>query len=351
MLRHAPRVAQPIQTPYSSGSTSRPSAVTDVTAMDWRRVSLGSVFAAGARAIVLADARAQEVWGDLAPLFDPSISLLDAARNHRRREMRYGDILRFIPGETAHLARKLIIVSSDGGRTLTALPDGFACGAQRIVPPARTLRAIWDLMSELLEHTLEARDRPARYVVGVEHLMYPRSPEELEQVFELLADSAGTWTRLGRRVDAGKGAMVGLLNRFVVRDFAGLAAAMGGLRVVQRIDRLRWNRTRDEAPAGRRPVLKAHVDSAKILTALVGDRRRLKTEVFDGRAWVDLPVTTDAVALLPSLRIHSRSKIQPTCHRVVMSGDSPDRLPHVEHTLALTIAEPGALLAAARNPS
>jgi hypothetical protein len=71
-----------------------------------------------------------------------------------------------------------------------------------------------------------------------------------------------------------------------------------------------------------------HVDSEKVLTALASDRDVLITEVYDGKRWVELPLTPDTLTILPCEKM-TKYRVAPTVHRISIK----------EHTLTSTLSK------------
>jgi hypothetical protein len=73
-----------------------------------------------------------------------------------------------------------------------------------------------------------------------------------------------------------------------------------------------------------------HVDGTKIFTALASDRDVLRTEIYHNRSWVELPLSTDSLAIFPSEKIDKQLGIAPTLHRVLLTrrdhAQAPSRL-------------------------
>jgi hypothetical protein len=68
-----------------------------------------------------------------------------------------------------------------------------------------------------------------------------------------------------------------------------------------------------------RIIGKSHLDDGKIFTALVSDRDTLKTEVYDGSRWLELPLTPHAMAIFPSPALSKECGIAPTVHRILQN--------------------------------
>lgn len=108
--------------------------------------ALWDLFSHGARVVVLRDdQRIERLWSQLIagggdnPRLPWEQPLLDLARNHLSRDVRHGDMFRFLPGIYSHVARKFKIYPAPETNELLTYPpffrDGNECGS---VSPVRS---------------------------------------------------------------------------------------------------------------------------------------------------------------------------------------------------------------------
>lgn len=252
-------------------------------------------------------------------------SLLNVTRNHVPGNMRLGDMIRFVPGGYAHIARKMIVFPSDDGERMQSVPQCFWDGDCQVRFSQQTLRTAWDLMSDVLRSTLPADFQWPRYAVKVELLKYPNSSDELENMFGLLADAAGGWTRLGHVLDCNKSMCNNVLGTRLNRlnDCVAWGSLIPGLRSLIRLAvNSLAKRNGNAVPENTRLVGGPHVDGSKVINGLASERDTLKTEVYDGKHWWELPLTNDTLAIFPSQKIYKQLGIAPTTHRILMDRES-----------------------------
>jgi hypothetical protein len=292
---------------------------------------LAQLFQGGAKAVILTgDERIAQVWeglcgvksGDAGRAREERLpwesSILNTARNHRSGIIELGDMLRFIPGALAHIARKTIIFQEPDQQELQAIPNNFWNGNEWISLPPDLLRIVWELMSYILRSAWPDGPEHPPYAVVIERLKYPRSTADLDQICHLLADSGGQWTRIGQRVDAYKAMAVGPFDIKVIRDlFAWLSLIPGVGRLLHRVNKFLRNFSRKNVPGETRLVGDPHVDGSKVFTALASDRDVLITEVYDGKDWLELPLSPDTLTIFPAKQ-SSPLGMTPTLHRILM---------------------------------
>lgn len=306
-------------------------AIAECPYSDFSPGRLGDYFRAGARAVLLDDPRAADIWhrllGPCSPtassgggsLFPWDHSLLQIARNHCAGNIDAGDMLRFIPGGFGYIARKLILVPKSDG-SIETLPAHFS----DFVISQELLRIVWELMTDVLRSTFPAESPLPSYAVSIELLKYPSSFKEVEQIAALLGDTCGKWTRLGMQMDTWKMQAVGLFDLRFVRDGTALASIIPGLRELLRTFN-RWMTpfSYKQVPEGRCIIGDPHCDGTKIVTALLSERETLTTEIHTGLGWITLPLNRDRLAIFPSSKIDRGLDIHPTLHRVLVQEHPP----------------------------
>jgi len=307
---------------------------------------IGDYFRGGARAVLLDDPRAADIWhrllnppgpavsSDGGSLFSHDDSLLEIAKNHRAGDIWTGDMLRFVPGGIGHIARKMMLLPKEDG-AIETLPRHFS----NVSIPQQLLRVVWELMTDVLRSTFPAHSILPPYAVTIELLKYPSSFDEVEKIAALLSDSCGAWTRLGMRMDSWKMEAVGLFDIPYVRDCTAVGSLFPGLReVLRRFNRWMVPFSHKYIQGDARLIGGPHCDGSKILTAMLSERETLTTEVYTGQQWLTLPLTSDRLAIIPALEINPHLDILPTLHRILVQKHSPIEQPVKRNiTLMLTV--------------
>lgn len=305
---------------------------------------LGEHFQQGAKAVLLDDPRAAWIWKRMvnlpAPTRAPGSEILTAredflfrvARNHIARNLNAGDMLRFIPGGIGHVARKIVFVRKENGGFETT-PKNFSGSTV----PIELLDTAWNIMTDLLRSMFPIQLSLPKYKVSLELLEYPHSFEEIERIGSLLGDSSGEWTRIGMAMDTWKVQAAGLFDVKYVRDCTAFASVIPGLRrILRAINSWMVPYSHKSVRNGISVVGAPHCDGSKILTVLLGDRDTLTTEVYTGRQWKTLPLTSNHLAILPAKQIDRRLGILPTLHRILIQDRLLAEQP-VKHNITLCI--------------
>ncbi len=287
-------------------------------------------FRAGAKVVCLCqDARVRQLWDALvqdvcegSQFWQESIFAL--ARNHITGQTDIGDVLRFAPGQYGHLARKIAFFPDAQTGRLRTFPD-YPDHAQR--PNAikeEILRLAWDLALEVQRSTLPGEMDASAYAVTIELLKYPDSAEELHKIFELIGDSAGGWTRLGQRVDSARALACGPFNRKVVRDLFGWMSFVPGLGGCLRTINAMFGRNPLYKLSGDEIILGlAHTDGIRCLTMLAGERDVIRTEVYDGVGWIEIPMQATTLSIFPGGMFDRRLGVPPALHRYTIKRMKP----------------------------
>ena len=317
---------------------------------------LGTLFRSGARAVILdGDERVGEIWSALIGSRERGAStepgeecpweatISDIARNHMQ-DQELGDMLRFVPGQAGYIARKALVFPSVSGTRLECRPAHFWNRGRSTEIPQNVRSAAWTLISDILASTLPSGFRPPGYAVAVERLKYPGSAHEYQALADLLGDSGGTWSKLAQRLDVRKPLAAGPFDKRVVRDLFAACCSLPLLgAVVRRLNERmrRWPQFR--LPDGANLIGRPHVDWARMVTALAGDRDVLRTEIYVRKQWVELPLAPHSLAIFPSGQLDRSLGIAPTPHRVLMmNGERPSTgRPNVTLVLGAT-QHPGA---------
>ncbi len=311
---------------------------------------LGDTFRAGAKAVVLEDDyRVREIWGRIlgspdwaidaccGPMFSWESNLLTLARNHETGNLSSGDMLRFVSQGIAHIARKVLLWPDPDGR-MKAVPDSFYIGSDKVALPDDLLRTTWDLMADIVHSAFPRNYALPPYCVSIEILQYPKSLSDLDQIFNLLKDSGGAWTRLGYKLDAHRIIASGIFDKKVIRELFALALLIPRINpILIRMNNFLKKPNEQDIPADTRIIGEPHIDGEKIITALAGDRDTIRTEIYKENHWLELGMTPHALAIFPSNQMDKQLGILPTKHRVLLQThtNSPNTSrPNI--TLALT---------------
>jgi hypothetical protein len=264
---------------------------------------------------------------DWLGLRDPSTmesfggNVIDLARNHLKEDPHTGDMLRFQPGVFGHVARKFVVFRTAIQQPIKAFPKAFYVGNQLVDVPHGILEATWTLMSEVLMSVMPREIDTSAYATEVDVLVYPTSSSDVDRLSTLLADSCGAWSRLGHQIDVNKGKAVGVFDKKVVRELFAIASLVPGLDDFVTELNNRWSDTRKDASMDDDYVIGGpHFDHNKYVTGLIGSRYNLQTQIWSANRWVSLPVTQDAITIVPGVKIGSLNNIPPTRHRIVLKS-------------------------------
>jgi hypothetical protein len=272
-------------------------------------------------------------------------NLIDLARNHLKENPTAGDMLRIQPGVFGHIARKFLIFPRTVDQSLASFPDAFYSNNRRVPVPYSILESAWNLMSEVLISALPRHANALAYAVEVDVLIYPISSLSINRLHVLLSDSCGAWSRVGHRIDANKGNAAGMFDKKVIRDLFAILSLIPGPRELVTMLNNRMRVASDGClPSDYFVVGGPHIDEGKYITGLIGCRHNLHTQIFSGKRWVPLPVTSDTMTILPGLKISSLNNISPTRHRVVLQNPLKSEGAAAQNiTLSLSIVAPPAI--------
>jgi hypothetical protein len=274
-------------------------------------------------------------------------NLVDLARNHVKEDPNVGDMLRIQPGLFGHVARKFLVFRSAVDRPLRTFPNAFYLNNRRVPVPYSISESVWNLTSEILMSAMPQHANALAYATEVDVLVYPISVLNLKELHVLLSDSCGAWSRLGHRIDANKGNAVGVFDKKVIRELFAIASLIFGLREFVTMLNDRMSVSAGSSPLGDYYVIGGpHVDEGKYITALIGCRHNLHTQIFWRKRCIPLPVTSETMTILPCLKISSLNNIPATRHRVVLQDPIKSESPIAKNiTLSLSIVARPANLA------
>ena len=267
-------------------------------------------------------------------------NLLDLARNYRARNTTGGDMLTFQPGLVVNMSRKFLVYESTVNRSLQAFPNAFCLGDQRICVPYTTLQLIWNLMSDVFASALPKKTR-IPFAVQVECLIYPISYSDISNISDFLSNSTGRWQRLAYQIEKKRSEASGVFDKRFIRDLYGIASLIPPM---QRFICMLNNRIRpssNSVPKDHHLLNRPHCDGGKYVTALVGSRDNVRTDVLGLREWIRLPVTASTLAIFPSPKLKSHTGIAPTVHRVLLEDNGKkSEFAKQNVTLSLSIVDP-----------
>ncbi len=306
---------------------------------------LGERFRGGAKAVVLEDARATDIWqrllspqalaaaADNGSSFPWDGTFPRMAQNHLAGNIDAGDMLRFTPGGIGYIARKIILSPTEDG-SIDTQPIHFSHTAI----PQELLRLVWDLMTDILYSTFPAHGSLPPYRVTIEVLNYPYSFDEVEQIATLLSSSSGGFTKLGLRMDTWRAQAAGLFAIRYLRECLAAASLVPGLNaLLNTLNKQMISFSNRQVPEGHRIVGDPHYDGTKIVTALLSERETLTTEIYTDKQWVELPLSTERLAIFPSQQLDPGLGIDPTFHRILVQQHPPVEPPVKRNiTLCLT---------------
>ena len=285
-------------------------------------------FATGAKLVCLKqDPRVQQLWTSLVQDGNDGShfwqgSIFELAQNHIAGEARFGDMLRFAPGQYGHIARKIgFYPDATSGRFLT-YPEYSEYGDNLRLRQQDILRLAWDLALDVLQSASPTQLDPSIYAVTIQLLKYPESGQDLQSVFDLIGDSASGWTRLGLKVDSARAAACGPFDRRLVKDLFGWMSIIPGfggwLRSI--------NDKFDKGPSyvlnrGEIMIGAPHTDGSRHLTMLAGNRDVMTTEVYDDGTWIEIPMETTTLSIFPGELYEQDLDVQPSLHRYTIKRE------------------------------
>ncbi len=301
------------------------------TTQDLHSGKLRGLFEQGTKAVVLqGDPRIPWLWKSLIELQNGGHAIINGpkgpwetniqnlALNHRPNDVYLGDMLRFTPGALAHIARKVLIFK-DSDDQIRAIPDKFNNHEGNVALKQEIYQTVWGICQDLLRSTLPEKSDFKKFAVKIDMLHYPDSTEDLDRIFALLADASGGWTRLGMQIDRTKAKANCFFDVKAIRDLFALGSLIPGINILLRkINGFLLEFSQKKVPNDTFLVGEPHIDGPNILTALMSDRDLLCTEVHGGEAgWLELPLSTEALAIFPSEQLGKMSTILPTVHRIL----------------------------------
>jgi len=314
---------------------------------DLKPGSLGQLFRHGAQAVVVdGDPRVSLLWQRLLDSrhfggrYPWEQSLMQLARNHRTGNTDVGDMARFSNHGFAHVARK-IVFAPDNDR-MRVYPRTFWSGEAEVEFDQELLWASWEIATAVLKSVLPPDGKVRSYAVTLEFLRYPDCSSDLDFMLDFISDSSGGWTRFGRRLDDYKNLATKTfdLPAIRLRDWFAFGSMVPGVRqALHWFNRLLDQHGNNTVPAGQRIIGSPHIDGCKVLTLLLSKRSVIQTEVRDGKKWIPLPLSNKSFALLPGRDITKFTKLEPSCHRVLISTETRSTPKEMNLTVAVGVVD------------
>lgn len=291
------------------------------------RGGLYEQFRSGAQVVTVAgDVRVPQLWrslvsdvGDGGQVWAQNVFQL--ARNHIPGENNFGDILKFAEEQYGHIGRKVGFFPDARGGGFRVYPSPRV--SHRTELNERVFRAAWSLAMEVQESACPRGFDPDDYAVSIEILKYAESRSEHQHLLDMIGDSAGPWTTLGRRLDRARSGTKGFFQAKYLRDLYACGSVVPGLgRLLRSINARAGNGRYYALEDDRILAGPPHIDDARFLTMLCGNRDAVTTEVFDGDRWQEIPITTNDLSVFPGARFRGNGEVEPVVHRYTIC-DNP----------------------------
>jgi hypothetical protein len=151
-------------------------------------------------------------------------------------------------------------------------------------------------MSDVFQSVLPRKDHIA-FAVQVECLVYPTSYSDVNRISDFLFDSIGRWQRFAYEIERKRSQANGLFDNKIIRDLYAVASLIPAIgRWICRLNEKLLPSTK-RVPTGHYLINRPHSDGGKYLTALIGERDNVRTDVFGRRQWVQLPISDSTLAI------------------------------------------------------
>jgi len=224
------------------------------------------------------------------------------------------------------------------------IPEGFWTGEDRRMFPNEILQIAWDLASDIFKSSLPKDFNYPNYGVSVEILKYCDSMIELNNLFDLLADSDGQfWTLLGRKFDIYRGKIISgsPFDKSSISSIYRYCSKIPGLNYfLELLNRYVFYKYTDREDA--EVIGPPHIDYIRAQTLLAGDRESIVTEIYDGNCWYEIPLTPKSLHIFPGRFLSKEIGIKPTFHRYSMKKEVISKIakPKPNITLLLGLVDP-----------
>lgn len=220
-----------------------------------------------------------------------------------------GDVVYTQPGWLTYTARKVRLSQDGNSNELRCEPCVFVSGDREYTLSQRSLGIAWELSRKIAWGLgVELDNEP----VELHRLCYEREINKLCRRTMLFSNALGYghadgWqlSRLSPSNSVGR-KLLKLLRKFPSTALAKRLSDIPLVPIRNVSDELG-----DAWIAG-----EAHTDG-RLYSALLGNRSRHTTQIKIGKAWVELPITTADVAVLPGTAAKHPLAIPPTVHRVL----------------------------------
>jgi hypothetical protein len=246
--------------------------------------------------------------------------LLDLARNHSAGNATAGDMLTFQPGFVVNLSRKFLVYESTVNRSLQAFPNAFCLGDQRTWVPYEAVQLVWNLMSDIFASVLPKKHIP--FAVQVECLIYPISYSEISSISDFLSNSSGRWQRLAYQIEKHRNEASGVFDKRIIRELYAVATLVPAIQRLICLLNDKILSSTNSVPKDHYLLNRPHCDGGKYVTAVLGSRDNVRTDVLGLRQWIRLPISVSTLAIFPSPKLNSHTGIAPTVHRVLLEQNA-----------------------------
>ncbi|MBT8097389.1 MAG: hypothetical protein KJP16_10665 [Gammaproteobacteria bacterium] len=249
-------------------------------------------------------------------------SVFDLAQNHIAGETNFGDVLRFVPGDYGHLARKFACYPDPDTGQFVVYPPFYGKDKSWVLVQQKIFKLAWNLAIEVAQSATSEPLDPNDYAVKIELLKYPSSADELQKLFDLISDSTGRWSKWGQKIDFAVATACGLFRNRLIKHPYALASHVPFIGGILRSLNDRFRRSRYHSISNQRMIVgPPHKDGHRYLTMLAGERSAMTTEFFCDGAWARMPVNPTTLAIFPT-KVYERSAGVPaTVHRYAIDRE------------------------------
>ena len=316
-----------------------PNAIENISRCELKPGILGKYLVSGSKVIrLIDDARVTQLWNRLLDSQNDGINTLtkpwetdlaNMARNHQAKNISLGDMLRFVPGHYGSIIRKFRIFPSPDKTEMQCIPNQFWSLNQRVSLSDDVLQLAWEVMSDLLNAMLPKNFDYPPYAVDIQLVKYMTSSEDLDRIFDLLADSGSIYTRFGHKLDEYRAMATGPFDLRYVRDIFGWGCTVPRINTwLFKINEKFKASSAKHVPENYRILGIPHLDGYKFFSALISERDVIRTEIYDDEKWVELPMSSDNIIIFPAKdNVNKQLGIKPTWHRVLLNNKSDETIP------------------------
>jgi hypothetical protein len=314
-------------------------SIAKISIEDLRPGSLYEIFRNGKKAVILEnDSRVLQLWNDLFDANDSvgtengeihpwDGSLVDMARNNQSGDPNNksafprdnaGDTMFFIKGSLAYIARKIVLFKDENSQILRTYPESFINENTQFFLPEHIRQTTWKLGADIFNSALPTEAELPSYCMLIERLKYKDCLADLDKIFGLLDGSGGRWGKFGRKLDSCIATAAGPFSYRFVNILYALASQVPGISKIlykqneyfRRLSKMKYV---DEDSM----IIGAPHTDGRLFTCLSSLRKSIKTEIFDGKQWIELPLTNHSLAIFPGRGLENLCGIKPTIHRIL----------------------------------